>query len=49
MDARVNDDPASEVAEAPPGCFYLVMSHSHALDFALCEIFCPAATRRILA
>lgn len=37
VDARVNDDPASEVAEAPPGCFYLVMSHSHALDFALCE------------
>ena len=37
VDARVNDDPASEVADAPPGCFYLVMSHSHALDFALCE------------
>lgn len=31
------DDPPLEVAAMPPGSFYLVMTHSHALDLALCE------------
>lgn len=30
-------DPALEVAAMPPGSFYLVMTHSHALDFAICD------------
>lgn len=33
----VTDLPESEVANAPPGTFFLIMTHSHALDFALCE------------
>lgn len=30
-------DPALEVAAMPPGSFFLVMTHSHALDFAICD------------
>ncbi len=30
-------DPPLEVAAMPAGSFYLVMTHSHALDFAICE------------
>jgi xanthine dehydrogenase accessory factor len=30
-------DPALEVAAMPPGSFYLVMTHSHALDFDICD------------
>lgn len=30
-------EPALEVAAMPPGSFYLVMTHSHALDFAICD------------
>jgi xanthine dehydrogenase accessory factor len=30
-------DPALEVAAMPPGSFYLVMTHSHALDFEICD------------
>lgn len=30
-------DPALEVAALPPGSFYLVMTHSHALDFDICD------------
>ena len=29
-------DPALEVAAMPPGSYYLVMTHSHALDFDIC-------------
>ncbi len=29
--------PALEVAAMPPGSFYLVMTHSHALDFDICD------------
>ncbi len=29
--------PALEVAAMPPGSFYLVMTHSHALDFEICD------------
>lgn len=29
-------EPALEVAAMPPGSFYLVMTHSHALDFDIC-------------
>lgn len=29
--------PEEEVDRAPPGAFFLVMTHSHALDFELCE------------
>lgn len=31
------DSPEAEVAQAPPGAFYLVMTHSHALDQQICE------------
>ena len=30
-------DPALEVAAMPEGAFYLVMTHSHALDFEICD------------
>lgn len=30
-------DPAREVAAMPPGSYYLVMTHSHALDFEICD------------
>jgi len=30
-------EPARLVAHAPPGAWFLVMTHSHALDFAICE------------
>ncbi len=30
-------DPALEVAAMPPGSYYLVMTHSHALDFDICD------------
>lgn len=30
-------DPALEVAAMPPGSFYLVMTHSHPLDFDICD------------
>ena len=29
--------PAREVAAMPPGSFFLVMTHSHALDFEICD------------
>ncbi|NTV12204.1 MAG: xanthine dehydrogenase accessory protein XdhC, partial [Zoogloea sp.] len=31
------DQPEAEVADAPAGTFFLVMTHSHAQDFELCE------------
>ena len=31
------EDAPSEVAAMPPGSFYLVMTHSHALDFEICD------------
>ena len=30
-------EPSLEVAAMPPGSFYLVMTHSHALDFDICD------------
>ena len=30
-------DPLLELAAMPPGSFYLVMTHSHALDYAVCQ------------
>ncbi len=33
----VADAPEYEIANAPTGAYFLVMSYSHALDFALCE------------
>lgn len=30
-------EPPLEVAALPPGSFYLVMTHSHALDFEICD------------
>jgi len=30
-------EPETVVADCPPGGFYLVMTHSHPLDFAICE------------
>lgn len=32
------DAPEGEIASAPPGAFYLVMTHSHDLDFRLGEV-----------
>lgn len=34
---RRTDDPASTVALAPAGTYFLVMTHSHDLDYALCR------------
>jgi xanthine dehydrogenase accessory factor len=31
------ESPALEVAAMPPGSFYLVMTHSHAIDFEICD------------
>lgn len=31
------DSPALEVAAMPPGSCYLIMTHSHALDFEICD------------
>ncbi|MGD9020230.1 MAG: xanthine dehydrogenase accessory protein XdhC [Lysobacterales bacterium] len=36
VSARQTAAPASEVASMPPGSFYLVMTHSHALDLGIC-------------
>jgi len=33
----LSDAPEEEVDRAPAGAFFLVMTHSHALDFELCE------------
>lgn len=33
----ITDVPEAEVAHAPPGTCFIVMTHSHALDFSLCE------------
>jgi xanthine dehydrogenase accessory factor len=35
--ALVSDDPAGEVAGAPPDAIYLVLTHRHDLDFDLCR------------
>ena len=37
LNTLVSDTPESEVAKAPAGTFFIVMTHSHTLDFALCE------------
>ncbi len=33
----LSEDPVDEVESLPPGCWYIVMTHSHALDEELCE------------
>lgn len=33
----VSDAPVEEVATLPPGIYYLIMTHNHQLDYALCE------------
>jgi xanthine dehydrogenase accessory factor len=33
----IEDEPVFAVDDAPPGAFYLVMTHSHALDFEIVE------------
>lgn len=37
VDVTITDTPEAEVAAAPPGAYFLVMTHSHPLDEALCE------------
>jgi xanthine dehydrogenase accessory factor len=37
VDAVESDAPEKDVARFPPGTMYLVMTHSHDLDFAICE------------
>ena len=32
-----SEQPALEVAAMPPGSFYLVMTHSHSMDFEICD------------
>lgn len=34
---ELSDEPESEVDAAPPGTYFLVMTHSHALDQRICE------------
>ncbi|MBL8519026.1 MAG: xanthine dehydrogenase accessory protein XdhC [Betaproteobacteria bacterium] len=36
VETQWTDDPASEVAYAPPGTWFLVLTHSHDLDLAIC-------------
>lgn len=33
----VTDTPEAEVMAAPPGTYFVIMTHSHAQDFAICE------------
>ena len=35
--AEVSSDPRHDVASAPSGALFLVMTHSHALDFDICD------------
>jgi xanthine dehydrogenase accessory factor len=37
VEAEASDTPEAVVDQAPPGAYFLVMTHSHALDQALCE------------
>jgi xanthine dehydrogenase accessory factor len=37
LNTIVTDTPECEVAAAPPGTYFIVMTHSHALDFSICE------------
>lgn len=37
VEAVATDTPTSEVRAAPPGSYFLVMTHSHTLDFSICE------------
>lgn len=37
MTVALSDAPEYEVYDAPPGSYFLVMTHSHALDQAICE------------
>jgi xanthine dehydrogenase accessory factor len=37
VDCIESAEPAREVLAMPPGAFYLVMTHSHALDYEICE------------
>ncbi|MFO1198274.1 MAG: xanthine dehydrogenase accessory protein XdhC [Burkholderiaceae bacterium] len=35
VSASISDDPAGDVASAPPGALFVVMTHSHDLDFEI--------------
>ncbi|RZT42720.1 xanthine dehydrogenase accessory protein XdhC [Cupriavidus agavae] len=37
VEAEASDTPEAVVDQAPPGTYFLVMTHSHALDQSLCE------------
>jgi len=37
LETRIADDPAAEVRLAPPATHYLIMTHSHDLDYAICR------------
>lgn len=37
LEIRLTDSPEAEVASAPAGSYFLLMTHSHTLDFSLCE------------
>lgn len=36
IEVTIAEDPVDEVDNMPPGCWYIVMTHSHDLDEALC-------------
>jgi xanthine dehydrogenase accessory factor len=44
----IEEEPAWMVDEAPPGAFYLVMTHSHALDLELVERILKRADHRFV-
>lgn len=37
VSVQIADDPAGEVAQALPGCYFVVMTHNHTLDQAIAE------------
>ena len=37
IEVSVAADPVATIAEAPPACRYLLMTHDHQIDYALCQ------------
>ena len=37
VQAILSDDPVEQARGAPPGCAYVIMTHSHSLDYDLCR------------
>ena len=47
VDPMTTDTPEAEVAAAPPGAYFLVMTHSHPLDEALVRVHSPSRRFRL--